>query len=98
MHQNDGANAGVLVLDKIEARVWQKLLQLDRPLIEGDGVQKAGWRFVIKAVTAVADKVQGGLGSVNDRTSTIEHQAVLVYPQRSLGEIVTQQFFVILPD
>src|SRR5713226_3909551 len=89
LQQYDRADAGVLVLHKIEACVREKLLQPDWPLIKGDGIQKAGRHIAINVVAAIADNVQRALGSMDDRASTIEHEAVLVCPQRSLGEKVT---------
>src|ERR1700676_341489 len=41
---------------------------------------------------------QRGFGGMEDRASTVKHDALVAHPQRSLGEKVAQQLFVILPD
>ena len=98
MQHHDGADAGGLVAHEIEARVRQQFLQFDWPFVEGKRLQKAGRRIVVNAVTVIRIAPQRALGRMEDRASTVEHDALFGRPQRSLGEKVAQQLFVILPD
>ncbi|WP_229165544.1 hypothetical protein [Bradyrhizobium altum] len=98
MQHHDSADAGAFVLDEVEARVRKQLLQPARPLIEGNRLQKAGWRVVVNAVAIMLERVQGPLGGVKDHATTIEHDAFIVRPLRSLGEKAAKQLLMFLSD
>src|ERR1700731_229557 len=98
VQQDDGTNVGAFVPYEIEARVRKDLLQFERPFVKGDRLQKLGGRTIADKVAVTPDHPQGVLGRMDDHAPAIEHDAIVACPQRPLGEKVTQQIFVILPD